>query len=122
MPAPSTPTRLDSALNVEHRVDEPIRCRRCQTEVTRHELAVHRAGGHEHTFRNPAGYSWRIACFADAPGCGATGEPTTDASWFAGYAWSYSHCGSCNRHLGWWFVDTGSSFVGLITTRLNGVA
>ena len=79
---------------------------------------MRRAGAHEHTFRNPAGYSWTIACFRDAAGCRSLGELTTEATWFPGYAWCYALCARCERHIGWWYVGDEPPFVGLIVTRL----
>jgi hypothetical protein len=99
-------------------LDDRVRCAQCRAEVTRGALAVERGGAHAHTFRNPAGYSWSIRCFRDAGGCTAAGSLTAEASWFAGYQWNYAHCATCGRHLGWWFVGTGASFVGLIATRI----
>lgn len=95
-----------------------VRCRSCDAELTTLARAIRRGGDHEHTFRNPAGYSWTLACFRDAPGCAAAGEPTTEATWFAGHAWCFAHCAACARHLGWWFLADGASFVGLIVTRI----
>lgn len=99
-------------------VDDRVRCGSCRAEITLHSRAVRPAGSHGHTFRNPAGYSWTIVCFSDAPGCAATGDLTTEASWFPDHAWCYANCSSCGRHLGWWFVGGDRSFVGLIVTRL----
>lgn len=31
------------------------------------------------------------------------GEPTTDFSWFPGYAWTTALCAECTEHLGWRF-------------------
>lgn len=104
----------DSAVQSE----DCIRCAGCNGEITLHSLAAKRAGSHEHTFRNLAGYSWTVVCFRDAAGCGAAGDLTTKASWFPGYAWCYANCSSCGRHIGWWFVGSGPSFAGLIVTRL----
>lgn len=103
-----------------HELDDSVVCRRCRAELTRGDLAVERSGSHLHTFRNPAGYSWTIRCFADAPGCASVGELTAEASWFAGYEWCFAACGACGQHLGWWFVGAGPSFVGLISTRVEG--
>lgn len=100
-------------------IDDRVLCAQCRETVTARSLAIERAGAHEQTFRNPAGYSWTIACFRDASGCRATGELTTEASWFADYAWCYAECAQCSRHLGWWFVGRDPSFVGLIVTRLT---
>jgi hypothetical protein len=98
--------------------DDRIRCGQCRSVVTRRALAVAPAGAHAHTFRNPAGYSWAIRCFRDAGGCASVGPLTAEASWFAGYQWCYAECAACSRHLGWWFVGTGPSFVGLIAPRI----
>jgi hypothetical protein len=108
------------------RSDDTIRCAACDNEVTMAALAISPAGRHQHTFRNPAGYSWTVVCFRDAPGCRAEGGFTAEATWFPGYAWCFGRCGRCGRHLGWWYVADGSSdpdgtrsFIGLIATRLK---
>lgn len=76
-------------------------------------------GAHEHTFRNPAGYSFHVVCYSEAPGSLRAGEPTSLASWFPGYEWCYALCGECHTHLGWWFESRDeASFAGLIATRL----
>jgi hypothetical protein len=100
-------------------VDDRIRCGRCRSVVTRAAAAVAPAGAHGHTFRNPAGYSWTIRCFRDANGCASVGPLTAEASWFAGYRWCYAECAACGRHLGWWFVGSGPSFVALIAPRIS---
>ncbi len=97
--------------------DDQIRCARCRADITTDTLAVRR-GAHEHTFRNPAGYSWTIGCFRDAAGCASEGEFTAQATWFAGYEWCFASCATCDRHLGWWFTGVGPSFAGLIVSRL----
>ncbi len=104
----------------EPEVDDRVRCAQCGEAVTESALAVEHGGAHEHTFRNPAGYSWTIRCFADASGCTSAGPFTAEASWFAGYQWRYALCSTCGRHLGWWFVGSGPSFVGLIARRITG--
>ncbi len=119
---PSVDDGIDEAIdvaNVDGQLDEIIRCSSCDHQLTKPAAAIVRADSHQHTLRNPAGYSCTIACFRDAPGCSAAGDLTTNASWFPGYAWSYAKCGSCGRHLGWWFVGSGPSFVGLIVTRIK---
>ncbi|MDQ4098297.1 MAG: cereblon family protein [Actinomycetota bacterium] len=112
-------TGLDAADDVEEQLDDRVRCAQCRALVTRGALAVARNGAHEHTFRNPAGYSWTIRCFRDASGCTATGALTSEASWFPGYEWCYAPCAACGRHLGWWFVGSGPSFVALIARRIT---
>ena len=108
---------VDETVDVER--DDRVRCGQCKAVVTRGALAVHRGGAHEHTLRNPAGYSWTVRCFRDARGCTAAGALTSEATWFGGYEWCYAHCSACARHLGWWFVGSGPSFVALIVRRIT---
>jgi len=91
-----------------------IFCRQCGHIITSHSLAVQ---PHENTFRNPAGYSFHVLSFSDAPGAAEVGDATEFATWFSGYAWSYALCQKCKAHIGWWFSGK-DSFVGLIATRL----
>lgn len=117
MTAPTRHPETDEV--VQQQGDDRIRCTQCHAVVTAADLAVPRGGAHEHTFRNPGGYSWTIRCFRDASGCISVGALADEATWFAGYAWCYAHCTSCARHLGWWFVGSGPSFVGLIVGRIT---
>ncbi|MBX3171331.1 MAG: hypothetical protein KF760_28235 [Candidatus Eremiobacteraeota bacterium] len=94
-----------------------VLCKECHSVVTEPEAAIQVEGGHEHTFRNPAGYSFHVLCYASAPGTIEVGAPTEAASWFPGYAWSLALCANCHQHLGWWY-EGKSIFVGLIATRL----
>lgn len=91
-----------------------VRCKSCGYEITDPALAIE---PHEHTFRNPGGYSFHVLCYSDAPGAADAGEPTTEASWFAGYNWTFAICKQCHIHLGWWY-NGSDRFAGLIATRL----
>lgn len=104
------------------RPDEAVRCRFCGHTITSRRKATQVGGAHEHTFRNPSGYSFHLKCFSDAPGSLRVGGATAADSWFAGYEWCYAVCGECHEHLGWWYVAVagGESFAGLIATRLAG--
>ena len=93
---------------------ESVRCKSCNYEITTPDRAVQ---PHEHTFRNPAGYSFHVLCYSDAPGAAEVGSPTTEHTWFPGYAWTMALCGSCQTHLGWWFSGS-KRFAGLIAQRL----
>jgi hypothetical protein len=99
-------------------LDDAVRCAACDHGVTRAAWAIEVGGAHVATFRNPAGWSFRVACYRDAPGCSAHGEPTDEASWFPGHAWNLACCGGCGRHLGWWFLGP-DAFAGLVLTRLR---
>src|SRR4051812_9836691 len=47
-------------------LDDGVRCRACDHVLTRPGLAIEVAGAHVRTFRNPAGWSFRVACYRDA--------------------------------------------------------
>ena len=94
-------------------------CRRCRFPITSRGDAVDVDGGHQHTFFNPGGVLFEIGCFAAAPGCGVSGAPTSEFSWFSGFRWRYASCLQCAAHVGWHFASSqGSSFFGLIVNRL----
>lgn len=95
-----------------------LACARCLREVTTSAARIALAGGHEHTFTNPAGFRYRIGCFAKAVGCVAVGAPSTYWTWFPGYSWQIEECGACREHLGWLFRSADSLFHGLILDRL----
>lgn len=91
-----------------------VRCKSCGYVITSPAFAIE---PHEHTFRNPAGYSFHVLCYSDAPGTADAGEATKEASWFSGYAWTFAVCVQCHNHLGWWYSGQ-NRFAGLIATRL----
>lgn len=98
----------------ESKTQKSILCKNCGYAITSPALAVE---PHEHTFRNPAGYSFHVLCFSDAPGAANLGSPTTEACWFPGYSWTFALCVQCQNHLGWWYTGK-DHFAGLIATRL----
>jgi hypothetical protein len=91
-----------------------ILCKNCTHVITSPALAVQ---PHEHTFRNPVGYSFHVLCFSDAPGADDAGSPTLAATWFPDYAWSFAVCQQCRQHIGWWWSGR-DRFIGLIAQRL----
>lgn len=126
----SGPTDEGASPTDEHRVverdasDERIVCAACGHAITTADTSVTKAGRHQHTCINPAGYVYRIRCFRRAPGCVTTGSWSTYYSWFQGYAWQIACCGSCSMHLGWAFEPDGSPedgapFWGLIADRVT---
>lgn len=111
------PGELTSDRPAEQAVPRPdpvVRCRACGHLITRPGATVEVLGAHEHTFRNPAGYSFHVLCYAEAPGCLVVGEPTLADTWFPGHAWAFAVCAECHEHLGWSY----GAFFGLIATRL----
>jgi hypothetical protein len=108
----STSSETEQTTNVEPKPS--VRCKSCNYEVTSPEWV---RKPHEHTFRNPEGYSFHVVCYSDAPGAIEVGQPTAAACWFPGYEWSFAVCGQCQTHLGWWYIGR-DRFAGLIATRL----
>jgi len=105
-------TRLDDVVDEEPK--QTVRCANCEFDITEPEYAIE---PHEHTFRNPAGFSFHVVCYSTAPGAIEAGEPSSLATWFEGYEWTYAICGQCHRHIGW-FYSGKDRFAGLIATRL----
>lgn len=93
-------------------------CKTCGTVITRQEYGIEVNGAHRHTFMNPAGVVFRIGCFSEAGGCYVMGAPTTEYTWFAGYAWRYIVCAGCLSHLGWHYRAGEGGFFGLILDQL----
>ncbi|MBI3547229.1 MAG: hypothetical protein HY081_11665 [Gammaproteobacteria bacterium] len=78
-------------------------------------------GGHEHSFANPLGVTYRIGCFCEAKGCEPIGMETTEYTWFQGYTWRTALCANCRIHIGWRFQSGVEYFHGLIIKRLTSV-
>lgn len=95
-----------------------IACAVCLHAVTTAAERAERAGRHAHTFANPHGFVFHVACFTSAPGCRTAGDPSAAFSWFPGYAWQVAECRGCGEHLGWLFRSEAGRFHALITSRL----
>src|ERR1017187_1902930 len=102
------PTALEKPLS---QLEGLVLCRSCGHVITSDRAACAKDGRHEHTFRNPTGYSFHLLCFGEAPGCKFSGPPTDEATWFPGYAWNFALCAGCGTHLGWGYQGE-ESFVG----------
>jgi hypothetical protein len=99
--------------------DDVLRCAVCGHRITERAYRSEMAGAHEHTFVNPAGFSFHIGCFVAAPGCKYVGDTNDAFSWFPGWSWQIAICGSCRAHVGWIFRLGGDQFHGLILTALK---
>lgn len=95
-------------------------CRSCQQPITRPSDRITIQGSHTHTFANPSGIVFEIACFSTATGYSFMGPPSTDFSWFAGHSWRITICAGCLSHIGWFFspAERSGSFFGLIMDKL----
>ena len=97
-----------------------ILCKACSGKVTTEKDQFIKNGRGEHCFFNPHGIAFVVSCFRKASGCVVYGEPSTEFTWFTGYAWSLAMCTHCQEHLGWFFQGHGgSSFFGLMVAKLT---
>jgi hypothetical protein len=118
--APDSDVVLDDDMEEQISDDDNfIRCVQCLHAITRPEERMVIDGSYQHTFANPHGILFEIACFRSAEGCRYLGPATDEFTWFKGYAWRISVCGKCLLHLGWQYISAGKdSFYGLINDRL----
>lgn len=94
-------------------------CRFCRRRITSSSEQIVVNGQHVHICANPYGLLFEVGCFARAVGCRDTGAPTTEFTWFPGYAWSIALCAGCANHLGWHYLgQPPSEFYGLILSHL----
>ncbi|WP_155321328.1 cereblon family protein [Desulfosarcina ovata] len=101
------------------RPDEAVVCRQCLHPITSvvEQRVINSA--HVHTFANPSGILFEIACYRNASGCGYIGPTSAEFTWFPGFVWRIAVCTNCLIHLGWRFIAVdGNFFHGLITSRL----
>ena len=93
------------------------RCAWCQNRVANEKDRFRYDGKDEFTFSNPEGIRFAIITFSRTLGCQEAGEPTSEHTWFPGYAWSYCQCDRCGQHLGWYYAGK-CEFAGLIKARI----
>jgi hypothetical protein len=96
-----------------------IVCLACGHEITRADAAISVAGSHAHTFMNPGGHVFEIACYREAPGTVGAGAPSAEWSWFPGRLWRVALCAACRAHVGWSFTSEADRFFGLVRDRIG---
>lgn len=81
------------------------------------------AQGSVAAFANPAGYLRQIVTVRHAENLVFIGKPTTEFTWFAGYAWTVAQCAGCGVHVGWSYDAAGGAsparFYGLLTEAIE---
>ncbi|MFZ5572607.1 MAG: cereblon family protein [Thermodesulfobacteriota bacterium] len=98
---------------------DAVLCGNCRQPITSTSERMTVQGAHQHTFANPQGILFEIACFRHASGCRYSGLPTSEWSWFRGFSWRFASCGKCMLQLGWFFSSGNENgFNGLIVNRL----
>jgi hypothetical protein len=112
---------IDSETDADNQEDEDwYVCRNCRHKLTRPSYRITIQGGHTHTFANPSGLVFEIACFNSAQGYSFIGSASTEFAWFSGFSWRIMICSSCLTHLGWYFSSpSGSSFFAFILDKIR---
>ena len=99
---------------------ELLYCTYCLKLITSGDQRIEIGESHEHLFTNPAGITFSIGCFREAPGAVFQGTPSAEFTWFKGYQWRMAYCNKCFIHIGWQFLQGSQTyFAGLILTRLT---
>lgn len=103
------------------RLDDSARllCRHCGHAITSEAEMIEIGHSHHYRFTNPAGITYSVGCYRNAPGCAISGAATAEDSWFGGYLWQFASCCECGEHLGWYYQNPSQRFFfGLIPDRL----
>jgi len=61
-------------------------------------------GGALGAYVNPHGTVHETVTMHKAQGLRLRGRPSTECSWFKGYAWTIAECRNCHCHMGWKFT------------------
>ncbi|XP_054717649.1 protein cereblon-like isoform X2 [Uloborus diversus] len=61
--------------------------------------------GPQGTYVNPNGYVHEAITVHKAKNLLVSGRPSTEQSWFPGYAWTIAECEQCHCHMGWKFTS-----------------
>ena len=84
-----------------------ICCAKCRTKLCRKDdVFAMSVQGPQGTYVNPTGYLHETITVYKAESLVLHGRPSTEYSWFPGYAWSICYCARCEEHIGWKFTTT----------------
>jgi len=80
-------------------------CRRCYQELAdQSDIFSMSSEGPQGAFVNPGGHLHETLTVYKAKNLKLVGEPSTEYSWFPGYAWTIAECSRCYNHIGWKFT------------------
>merc|ERR1719239_531913 len=87
-------------------------CRRCGKQLgdQQHIFSMSKEGP-QGAFVNPGGHVHETLTLHKAKNLRLVGEPSTQYSWFPGYAWTIVECSGCWAHIGWKFTASSSRLV-----------
>ncbi|ETN16239.1 hypothetical protein PPTG_06421 [Phytophthora nicotianae INRA-310] len=103
----STVRLLRREIELLDQVEEDIFCSMCGSFLanTREIFSMTSRGAAGGTFVNPGGHVFQVLTLREVDRAHVFVDMmrSTEDTWFAGYAWSITHCNSCYQHLGWRF-------------------
>ncbi|KAJ8571207.1 hypothetical protein ON010_g5631 [Phytophthora cinnamomi] len=109
----STVRILRREIELLEQVEEDIFCSMCGSLIanTREIFSMTARGAAGGTFVNPGGHVFQVLTLreVDRAHVFVHMDRSTQDTWFAGYAWSITHCNSCYQHLGWRFDRVDST-------------
>ncbi|CAO1432184.1 unnamed protein product [Diamesa tonsa] len=82
-------------------------CKRCNNKISMYnDIFSMSKGNLAGNYCNPAGYIHETICFYKVieSSTRMVDRPSTDFSWFPGYAWQIALCSKCSTHVGWKFI------------------
>ncbi|KAK9500734.1 hypothetical protein O3M35_001939 [Rhynocoris fuscipes] len=80
-------------------------CFGCQTQIGQQsDVFAMSIEGAQGIYVNPEGYLHDTMTLINATNLVLISTPSTEFSWFPGYAWSIAVCANCHKHIGWQFI------------------
>ena len=119
--------RLRRQIEFMNKCTTTLACVQCNVAITdKTDLFSMSQKGPTSAYVNPGGHVHETVTFYKAKNLSLTGRPTTENSWFPGYAWTIASCRSCHDHMGWKFTAAKSGlhpskFWGLTRSSLKPV-
>lgn len=84
-------------------------CRNCgETLAQQSDIFSMSREGPQGSYVNPGGYVHETLTLYKVKNVLYSGTPSTEYSWFPGYAWQICQCNYCDSHLGWRFTASSS--------------
>ena len=97
--------RLRRQIKIMQKCSNSLACLHCEHVIAnKNDLFSMSATGPQAAYVNPGGHVHETMTFFKATGLSVTGRPTTEYSWFPGYAWRIARCDNCHEHMGWKFT------------------